>query len=29
MRGCNDATVNLIKTQLAADSLTGVEIVTE
>lgn len=29
MRGCNEATVNLIKTQLAADSLTGVEIVTE
>ena len=29
MRGCNDETVNLIKTQLAADSLTGVEIITE
>ena len=29
MHGCNEATVNLISTQLAADSLTGVEIVTE
>ncbi len=29
MRGCNDATVNLIKTQLASDGLTGVEIVSE
>lgn len=29
MRGCNEATVNLIKTQLASDVLTGVEIVSE
>ena len=29
MRGCNEATVNLIKTQLASDGVTGVEIVTE
>lgn len=28
LRGCNDATVNLIKTQLAADGLTDVEIIT-
>ena len=29
MRGCNESTVNLIKTQLAADGLGGVEIITD